>query len=72
MSGFTVEDYREYLLRCGVNPDEKHVVCVEVSELELNALEDLLYTELTNEEREVLEEIVKELWRKLVSEADRN
>jgi len=59
--------YAEYLRGHGVDPDRKHIVTIEVSELELNALEDLLFTELEPEEQKAVEDIVKGLWKKLVS-----
>jgi len=68
----TVEEYARYLRGQDVNPDERHMITIEVSELELNALEDLLFTELSSEEQRVVEEIVKDLWRRLVSKADRS
>ncbi len=67
----TVEEYARHLKGQDVDPYEKHNVTIDVTELELNALEDLLFTELTPEEQRVLEEIVKNLWHKLVSKADR-
>ena len=54
-----------------MDPGKRHRITVKVSELELNALEDLLYADLTPGERKVLEEIVKGLWHKLVRAADR-
>ena len=64
-------EYAEYLRSRHVDPGKRHRITVKVSELELNALEDLLYADLTPGERKVLEEIVKGLWHKLVRAADR-
>ena len=63
--------YAEYLRSRHVDPGKRHRITVTVSELELNALEDLLYVDLTPEERAVLEEIVRRLWHRLVEAVDR-
>jgi len=68
MDRFTnVKEYAEYLKKHGINPNEKHTITIKVTELELNAIEDLLFTWLTEKEREVLEEIAKKVWIKMVS-----
>ena len=67
-----VSEYVEYLRRHGIDPDRKYTVSIEVSELELNALEDLLFTNLSPAEQKVVEDIVRGLWQKLVSAVDRS
>jgi len=72
MGWYYVSEYAEYLRRHGIDPDRKYTVTVEVSELELNALEDLLFTNLSPTEQKVVEEIVRGLWQKLVSAVDKS
>ena len=72
MSWCSVGEYAEYLKKYGIDPDKKYVVTVEVTELELNALEDLLFTNLSPTEQKVVEDIVRGLWQKLVSAVDRS
>ena len=67
----SVAEYREHLRRQSVIPEETHRVTIDVSELELNALEDLVYGQHTEEEERVLKEIVAKLWQKLVDEVDK-
>ena len=65
------EEYIAYLRSRHVSPRKRHRITITVSELELNALEDLLYVDLTPEERTILEKIVERLWRRLVRTVDR-
>jgi len=63
---FTVEDYKNLLRRHYINPDRKYRLVITVTELELNALEDLLHAELEPEVKKVLEDIVHKFWLRLV------
>jgi len=71
MASFTVEDYKNWLRRHYINPDRKYTVTITVTELELNALEDLLHVELEPEVKKVIEDIVHKFWLRLVRRVDR-
>ena len=72
MPRFTsLSEYKEYLRSEYVNPDEKHKITMEVSELEINALEDLIYTKLSPEEEKIIRAIASGFWMKLVGAIDK-
>jgi len=65
------EQFKRRLRSSGIDPDKAYTVTITVNELELNALEDLLYAELDKDEEKVMRTIVGRLWHKLVSAVDK-
>ena len=61
-----VRKYAEKLREADVEPGKTYLIKIPVSELELNALEDLLFTDLTLEKETVMKHIVSYLWHKIV------
>jgi len=63
-----VRRYAEKLREADVEPGKTYLIKIAVSELELNALEDLLFTDLTLEKETVVKHIVSYLWHKMVKQ----
>ncbi|MCS7387145.1 MAG: hypothetical protein NDF55_10550 [archaeon GB-1867-005] len=65
-----VRKYAEKLREADVEPGKTYLIKIPVSELELNALEDLLYTYQPPKNITVLKHIVSHLWHKMVKQVD--